>query len=112
MTDPSQVTVAPADIRAFAAVLQDLTETLQQLRSSVTVAHNIDFGEYANSHTAADRYHGVVEDRLAGLDRLVTTTERFTDGTSELARNYTDVADLNQAHAQEVTQILGEGTGE
>ncbi len=74
-------------------------------------AQVVDFGVYANSHTASDRYISVVETRLQGVEGLIVTSERFTDGTNQLAREYTDVSELNRAQAQAITAALGESEG-
>ncbi len=111
MSGPFELTVAPTDIRTFATVLDELTQTLRQLRSEVMDAQVVDFGVYANSHTASERYVSVVEARLQGVERLIATSERFTEGTNQLAREYTDVSDLNTAHAEAITAVLGESEG-
>jgi hypothetical protein len=110
--DANQVTVAPADIRAFAAVLDDLTAQMIAMRAQVLATNVIDFGEYAKSGALDERYHEAVAERAAGLDRMILTGERFTDGTAQLARDYSDVDDLNAARAQAITQALGEQGGE
>lgn len=110
--DANQVTVAPADIRAFATVLEDLTALMTEMRRQVLAANVVDFGEYAKSGALDERYHEAVAERAAGLDRMILTGERFTDGTAQLARDYSDVDDLNAARAQAVTQALGEKMGD
>lgn len=106
-SSPQEVTVTPSDVRAFATVLDDLTELLRRVRSEVLATHSADFGEYANSGAAADRYHRAVTQRATALDHLVTTSERFTDGTVQLAKDYDNVSELNAARAQAVTTALG-----
>lgn len=109
-TDSPDLTVAPSDIRSFGLVLDDLTTLLTELRSEVLAARSVDFGEYAKSAEATSRYHRAVDQRAQALQHLATTAERFTDGTAQLAREYDDVSALNAARAQEVSNLLGEGS--
>lgn len=110
--DANLVTVAPADIRAFAAVLDELTALMTEIRAQVLATNVVDFGEYAKSGALDERYHEAVSERASGLDRMILTGERFTDGTAQLARDYSDVDDLNAARAQAIAQALGEKIGE
>lgn len=108
MPDPLEVTVASADIREFASVLDDLSRTLQDAVNEVRATAGVDFGEYANSQAASNKYVGRVTDIVRSLDALSAQTMYFTDGTVELARTYSDLSELNTAQASAITEALGE----
>lgn len=106
-SDSQNVTVTPSDIRSFGVMLDDLAASLRDIRAEALSLHAVDFGVYANSDATSQRYHEAVGQRAAGLDRLIVTADRFTDGTAQLARDYSDINDLNAARAAAITAALG-----
>lgn len=107
MSNESQnVSVTPSDIRSFGVMLDELAAALRDMRGEALALHSVDFGVYANSDDISARYHQGVGQRADGLDRLIITADRFTDGTAQLAREYSDINDLNAARANAITAAL------
>lgn len=110
MTSSSRdVSVAPSEIRTFSAVLDDLNSLLSDVRSRISTTSTIDFGEYANSGGTNQRYREAVTQRTNALNALIATSERFADGTAQLAKDYDTISELNTALASEITQALDKG---
>lgn len=105
----SDVTVDPGAIQAYARFLAEMNTEVKQLRTAVARLEQIEpasFGAYSASAGAHRRTNRTVVDERAFLTQVVTRLGQLTDDTRELARDYTDLDELNAVSGQSITTHL------
>jgi len=105
----SDVTVDPGEIRAFAKFLGEMETELKSIRTTVQDGKSVPakaFGVYHASESAAQRHTKVLDEELTFLDKVVKRMGEVSDGTTQLSKIYTDLAELNQANSDAVSAHL------
>lgn len=111
-TPSASLTVSPGDIDAFSKVMSAVTSDIDalagELRSLISAP---DLGEYDKSADALTRYQKATTTHRDFTAALTLRSEKLVTATSELARQYSDLEDLNTSGSSVITSYLGTSQG-
>ncbi|MDN5726834.1 MAG: hypothetical protein L0G99_13035 [Propionibacteriales bacterium] len=108
-TVTSNVTVDPGQIAQFAKFLDDMQGDLKIVHSMVTAVEDIkpdDFGIYNGSVTAHTKYMDTVKAEASNVQDLVRRTNDAITGTTNVAKAYNDLDELNRANGAAITSHM------
>lgn len=106
-THASSVTVSPGDIDAFSKFLSAVTSDIDDLATELTsLISATDLGEYDKSAAATTRYENAATRHRDHAAALAARADKLVTATSNLARQYLDLEDLNASSASAVTSYL------
>ncbi len=111
MTDTSKLTVDPGAIRDFARFLDAQAPALKRLRDRMRAAEGrrVDFGEHPSAPAAERKHAAAVTAAAEHSSRVVTRHEELVLGTEELAKQYSELSELNSAASGDITAIMEQG---
>lgn len=111
MSGSRDVTVDPGAIRDFARFLDTQTQTLHTIHR--LMAHRGDLKPDFGQHPAADaaeRHHlKSVRSAANAAEALAVRHEELVRGTEELAKQYTDLSELNAAASDDIITAMDQG---
>ena len=111
-TTSASLTVSPGDIDAFSKVMSAVTSDIESLSTELTSLISApDLGEYDKSAAALTRYEKAATAHRDFTAALGLRSEKLVSGTSELARQYSDLEELNTSGASVITSYLGTTQG-
>ena len=106
------LTVSPGDIDAFSKVLSTVTGDIEALTTELTsLVSAPDLGEYDKSAAALSRYEKAATTHRDFASALGLRSEKLVTATSELARQYSDLEELNTSGASVISSYLGMAQG-
>ena len=101
------LTVSPGDIDAFSKVMSAVTSDIESLTTELTSLISApDLGEYDKSAAALTRYEKAATTHRDFALALGTRSEKLVTATAELARQYSDVEELNTSGASVISSYL------
>lgn len=102
------LTVSPGDIDAFSKVLSTVTSDIEALTTEISSLISApDLGEYDKSAAALSRYEKAATRHRDFASALGLRSDRIVTATSELARQYSDLEELNTSGASVISSYLG-----
>ena len=108
----ANLTVSPGDIDAFSKVMSAVTGDIDALATELTSLISApDLGEYDKSSAALSRYQKAATAHRDFTAALALRSEKLVTSTSELARQYSDLEDLNASGASAITSYLSTSQG-
>ena len=111
-TTGASLTVSPGDIDAFSKVMSAVTSDIDALATELTSLISApDLGEYDKSAGALTRYQKAATTHRDFTAALALRSEKLVSATSELARQYSDLEELNTSGASVITSYLGTTQG-
>ena len=111
-TTGASLTVSPGDIDAFSKVMGAVTSDIESLSTELTSLISApDLGEYDKSAAALGRYEKAATAHRDFAASLAVRAEQLVTATSGLARQYSDLEDLNTSGASVITSYLGTSQG-
>jgi hypothetical protein len=111
-TTSASLTVSPGDIDAFSKVMIAVTSDIDALATELTSLISApDLGEYDKSAGALTRYQKAATTHRDFTTALALCSEKLVTATSELARQYSDLEDLNTSDASVITSCLDTSQG-
>ena len=106
------LTVSPGDIDAFSKVLSTVTSDIEALTTEIaSLISSPDLGEYDKSAAALSRYEKAATTHRDFVSALGLRSEKLVTATSELARQYSDLEELNTSGASVISSYLSTGQG-
>lgn len=111
-TTAASLTVSPGDIDAFSKVMSAVTSDIESLTTELTsLVSAPDFGEYDKSAAASARYQKAATTHRDYAAALGVRSDKLVTATAEVARQYSDLEELNASGASVITSYLGTTQG-
>ena len=102
------LTVSPGDIDAFSKVMSAVTSDIESPTTELTSLISApDLGEYDKSAAGLARYQRAATTHRDFASALGLRSDKLVTATSELARQYSDLEELNTSGAAVITSYLG-----
>jgi len=111
-TTSASLTVSPGDIDSFSKVMSAVTSDIDALATELTSLISApDLGEYDKGAAALTRYEKAATTHRDFTAALGLRSEKLVSATSELARQYSDLENLNTSGASVIASYLGTSQG-
>jgi hypothetical protein len=102
------LTVSPGDIDAFSKVMSAVTSDIESLTTELTSLISApDLGEYDKSSAGLARYQKAATAHRDFTHVLALRSDKLVTSTADLARQYSDLEQLNASGSSVISSYLG-----
>lgn len=115
VTEPhitSNVAVDPGSIAAFSTFLDQMHTEIAALETRLAFYADehavVEFGAYQNSDRAYQRHLAAVRAARDNAGTLADRTAELVHGTGEIAKQYSNLSELNASRSTEITTTLSQ----